>query len=99
MKSIIAIIYSIILPIFSLKENIPKFCVNCKAFQIPANTDDKYGTCAFFPINNNNVHFLVTGIKTKEPCFYCSTARACEHLCGKEGKMYQQITSEDDIKE
>ena len=88
MKYFIVIICSIILPIFSLKENIPKFCINCKFFIKRINAENKYGQCTLFPLVNNVVNFLVTGIRKNDDYFYCATVRNNDDMCGKEGKMY-----------
>lgn len=87
MKYIIVIISSIILSVFSLKEIIPKLCINCKFFTNSVNIDNKYGKCSFFPIVENSVEYFVTGID-KEDYFYCTTARDHDILCGRNGKMY-----------
>jgi hypothetical protein len=98
MKYIIAIICSIILPVLSFE---PKFCVNCKFFRNSFISDikmrdNKYGKCAFFPIESKkcSTEFLVTGVKQNCDYFYCSTAREYENMCGKEGVKYEKNDKE-----
>jgi hypothetical protein len=91
MKCII-IVYSFFLSIFSLKMK-PNLCINCKFFiknSILFN-DAQFGKCSFFQIEEDNVNHLVTGsakIKNTVNYYYCSTARACSNMCGKEGVYY-----------
>lgn len=87
MKSVIIFIYSLVLPIFSLKMSKPNLCINCKHF-IPGTIDNKYGKCVLFP-NNGNVDFLVTGIDNYNNYYYCTITRYYENMCGKEGKYYE----------
>jgi len=91
MKYILAIILSVVLPILSLKEMKPKFCINCKYF-MKDNFADKYGLCSLFPKTNENYNFLVDGIVEKENIeyYHCSVARKSDRMCGKEGKMYKK---------
>jgi len=91
MKYIIANILSVFLPILSLKEMKPKFCINCKYF-MKDNFADKYSHCSLFPKTNYNYDFLVNGIvEDKEIEYYhCSVARNSDRMCGKEGKMYKK---------
>ena len=79
-----------------------KICAQCKYFI--HNDDLIYGKCVLFPkIEYENLvekrkkfyEFLVTGYeKPKEhkpvEYFFCSTARECENMCGKEGKKYEE---------
>jgi hypothetical protein len=88
MKSIIAIIYSIILPIFSLKVPLDKICINCKYF-IPDNNNGLYGKCSLFPKKEAKIRFLVNGIN-EEDYYFCSTVRATNDMCGEEGKYYKK---------
>jgi hypothetical protein len=91
MKCIIAIICFILLPGFSLKKNIPKTCVNCKFFINSFTGDNEYGKCSFFPmLDENDVNYLVTGIKGNIEYHYCSTARKTHDMCGIEGKKYKK---------
>jgi hypothetical protein len=88
MKYILLIIYSIILPIFSVKQITPKLCMNCKYF-IQNNNFGIFSKCSFFPNKQNEIIFLVNGID-KEEYSYCYTARKSVDMCGKEGKMYKK---------
>ena len=92
MKYIILIIYSILLPVFSLKET-PKLCINCKFFTNTLMTDNKYGKCTLFPkIEQNNVEFLVAGSTNNNKNIdysYCSTARNYDDMCGNKGTKYK----------
>jgi len=90
MKYIIAIICSILLPIFSLKKSIPKLCVNCKFFMKDPDNGKEHGKCALFPTDESTVSFLVTGYKSIDNYYYCLTARQSERLCGKEGVHYEK---------
>ena len=98
MKYILAIICSIILPIFALK---PKLCIHCKHF-INDNTDSKFGKCALLPNEeiNINKYFLVNGINENEAKYlnpenynYCCISRNNPDMCGEEGKFYKKKIS------
>ena len=86
--NIILIIFSLILPVISLKQIKPKLCINCKYF-IPDNDIGKFGKCSFFPTNENYSNFLVNGI-SEENYHYCSTSRQIKDMCGEEGKYYKK---------
>jgi len=91
MNYIILIICFIILPVISLKQVNPKFCINCKYF-IPDINTGEFGKCSFFKKKENKIHFLVTNI-TQEEYYFCSTARDANDMCGEEGKHYKKKES------
>jgi hypothetical protein len=93
MKSIIAILYSIILPIFSLKEPLQKICINCKYF-VPDNNNGVYGKCSLFPKKEAKIRFLVNGIN-EEDYYFCSTVRSTNDMCGEEGKYYKKMKAKN----
>ena len=83
MKYIFAIIFSLLLSVFSLKEVKPKLCINCKYYlKNIVDGRSEYGKCDF--------EFLVNGIRIQKPIeyHYCSTAREFTDMCDKEGKMH-----------
>lgn len=82
----LAILFSSISEISSMGKVKPKICIECKHF-IPSKTDDIYGKCSLFPLNNND--FLINGVKDKS-YYYCSTARMSTKMCGNEGKLYKR---------
>jgi hypothetical protein len=89
MKNIIIIIFSIILPILSLKL---KLCIKCKHF-LTDGGNGEYGKCSLFPKeNNDNIMSLVNGIIQDEPnnYYYCSTARSSARMCGEEDTKYEK---------
>jgi hypothetical protein len=86
--NIILIMFSLILPIISLKQIKPKICINCKYF-IPDNDIGKFGKCSLFPTEENYSNFLVNGI-SEENYYYCSTSRQSKDMCGEEGKYYRK---------
>lgn len=86
--NIILIIFSIILPIISLKQIKPNLCINCKYF-IPDDDIGKFGKCSFFPLKENYINFLVNGI-SEEKYYYCATSRGSKDMCGEEGKYYKK---------
>jgi hypothetical protein len=90
MKYIFLIISYFILPVFSLKKITPKVCINCKFFINSITSDNAHGKCSLFPREEeNNVNFLVTGIK-EEDYNYCCIARRFDDMCGEEGKKYKK---------
>lgn len=90
MKLIFTCIMSILLLSSSLKQNIPKLCINCKHF-IPDNIDNKFGKCSLFPKTDDNNFYLVTGnIKEDLDYIYCETARSYDFRCGKNGDFYKK---------
>ena len=70
----------------------PKLCVNCKHFTNNFFDNNKFGKCLLFPRDNPNDYYLVNGNKHSNHAdyYYCSTARKCEDMCGKEGKLYEK---------
>ena len=90
MNYIFVIICSILLPVFSLKKVTPKLCINCKYFEKDPENGLEHSKCSLFPIEENNVNFLVTGYKNINHQYYCLTARQYEILCGKEGFNYEE---------
>lgn len=70
----------------SMKIN-EKICINCKHI-IKSNSDPKYSKCSLFPLKDS--HFLVTGNKTDNEFFYCSTARENNDMCGKNATKYRK---------
>ena len=86
--NIILIIFSLILPIISLKQIKPNLCINCKYF-IPDNDFNKFGKCSFFPTKESHIDFLVNVI-SEENYYYCSTSRHSKDMCGEEGKYYKK---------
>ena len=90
MKNIIVVIFSIILPVFSLNEITPKLCVNCKFFMNNFLDDNKFGKCSLFQKTEMDIdiNYFVTGIKKKSDLQFCSIARNYDSMCGKEGKKY-----------
>jgi hypothetical protein len=94
MRTILIIIFSLIIPVFSLTEIQPKLCVNCKFFKNDFISGNEYGKCYFFPKREMDID-LVTGIKKDAKYQFCSIARDYDDMCGKEGKKY--INKRDDI--
>jgi len=88
--------------VFSLKPTIPKFCKDCKYF-IPNrswNENDiqyiQYSKCSRFSttIVHEDENYLVTGVDksvVEVEYSYCSSARKLEHMCGKSGKMFENM--------
>ena len=88
MNFIIIIFCSIILPIFSLKQNTVKLCINCKYF-ITDNDNGKYAKCSLFSKDEGLINYLLNGINENE-YYYCSIVRGNEKYCGKEGTKYKK---------
>jgi len=67
--------------------NVP-FCINCKHF-IPDKLGGKYGKCKMAPVDITE--YLVTG-NVKDIAFhYCTTSRAHDNMCGKNGTKYDYM--------
>lgn len=79
---------SILLPAFSLKDA-TKLCINCKFFKTVVPDDASYGKCTLFPIVENNLSYLVTGVE-KIDYFYCNVARKHNEMCGTKGTYYRK---------
>jgi len=90
MKHISIIVCFFVLPLFGLNIIKPKLCINCKYFLIN-NNNNELSKCSLFPKEIDNSNFLVTGIEEEKivDYSYCSTARQFYHMCGNEGKMYE----------
>ena len=81
-----------ILSSFSASQMKPKFCIDCKFYKKDFFTSTAFGTCTLFPIERENDYFLVNGnnnINNNMQYHYCSTSREFEHMCGKQGKFYE----------
>lgn len=66
-------------------------CVDCKFFRPGFMADKKFGQCSKFPKKEENYEFLVTGKMVPQRLVYnyCTTARAFDDMCGKEGKLFE----------
>lgn len=86
----------VITEIFSSTPTIkPKLCCDCKFFVKDFLTMKKFGKCALFPKDQNqgeeeNMDYLVDGIKSKHDLSYCSIARRYKNMCGPEGTFYEK---------
>ena len=92
MKYIFTLLSLLFLQVLSFNVIKPKLCVNCKHF-ITDNDTDKFGKCSLFTEKEKfNFYTLVNGISENKQIeyYYCATARNCEDMCGKEGKMYKR---------
>ena len=89
-----------VIPIFSLNEITPKFCINCKFFINSFLDNNRDGRCSVFPNNElpkeKDIDYYVTGIKKNNHLNFCFTARACDNMCGKEGKKYISKLDDND---
>ena len=89
--------FIIVLTLISLSNSTnPKLCVDCKFFKRDL-FGNKFGKCSLFEKteiadNDNYNDFLVDGIvrRKKVEYHYCSTARQCDDMCGKDGKLYEK---------
>jgi hypothetical protein len=88
MNYIFLILFSIFLPIISIKHIRPKICINCKFF-IPDNGNGEFGKCSLFLKPEGKTNILVNGITNNE-YYYCSTTREINSMCGEEGKYYKK---------
>jgi hypothetical protein len=88
---LLAFIFSIISLSFSLKEMKPKICINCRHF-ITDKESNLFGKCSLFPIKNENIGFLINGIKEDEiiDYQYCSVARKRDIMCGNKGVFHKR---------
>lgn len=73
----------------------PKLCIDCKYFTKDFFVSNKFARCSFFPIEKDpDNSFLIDGKISKDmnvrSSYYCSTARAYDSMCGKEGKQFIQ---------
>lgn len=90
MNYLIIILFSIILPIISVRQSKPKLCINCKHFVPDTITNiGIFSKCSLFPNKVGKINLLVNGINTYEN-FYCTTTRDTDNMCGEEGKYYKK---------
>lgn len=92
MKYIFTLLSLLFLQVLSFNVIKPKLCLNCKHF-ITDNDNDKFGKCSLFTQNEKfNSYMLVNGINENKNIeyYYCATARKCEDMCGKQGKMHKR---------
>jgi len=101
MKNYIIFLF-IIQKLYSLKTIPLKLCINCKYF-IKGNYDtDEYSKCSFFKKKkDDDVNYLINGnqevnfwnnilTKINDEFYYCSTARSCDNMCGREGIKFEK---------
>jgi hypothetical protein len=83
-----------------LKPTIPKFCKDCKYFIPNSKFWNKhafqYSKCSRFNTTtvDEDDNYLVNGVDNsvvKVEYSFCSTARKFEHMCGKSGKMFENM--------
>jgi hypothetical protein len=79
------------LSLYSATPVKPKLCVDCKFFTKDLFTNNKFGKCSLFPKVENVNFFLVDGSKDNinSEYHYCSTSRKYDHMCGQEGKLFE----------
>ena len=92
MNYIFLIIYCNILLSFSVISLKPKLCIDCKFFTKNIFISNKFGKCSLFPIKEIDNGYLIDGVKNIKNVDYqyCSISREYEHMCGKEGKLYEK---------
>jgi len=97
MKGFLLIFSSLLQTIFSTstiptEPTHPKLCINCK-FYIKENflTPDIFYKCSKFSYLEDD-YFFVNGRGKPQitKYHYCSTARNFDHMCGVEGKKYEE---------
>ena len=95
MKGFLLIFCSLLQTTFSTASTIPKdpkLCINCKFF-VKENvfTLDEFSKCSKFSYIEDD-YFFVNGVKQpeKRKYYYCSTARNFDHMCGIEGKKFEE---------
>ena len=91
--SLIIIIYSILLLIFSANKNI---CTNCKYYKKTFFTNSAFGKCLKFTKKNdmNQAAGLVNGNNYDyNDLYYCVIARNYDSMCGREGIFYEKKNS------
>jgi len=95
MKGFLLILFSLLQTTFSTASTIPtdpKFCINCK-FSLKENflTPDMFCKCSKFSYLEDDYFFVNgRGRPQKTKYHYCSTARKFDHMCGEEGKKYEE---------
>ena len=70
----------------------PKLCTNCK-FSLKENflTSDMFCKCSKFSYLEDDYFFVNgRGRPQKIKYHYCNTARNFDHMCGTEGKKYEE---------
>lgn len=92
MNYIFLIIYCNILLSLSVISLKPKLCIDCKFFTKNIFTPNKFGKCSLFPKIEIDNDYLIDGVENIKNVdyHYCSTSREFEHMCGKEGKLYEK---------
>jgi hypothetical protein len=92
MKYMLLSLYSIFLLPSSACTVGSKFCINCKFYKKNFFTFSEFGKCANFIYYDDNYNYLVNGKPNYnlDHLHYCSTARKCDNMCGKEGKFYKE---------
>lgn len=84
--------------LFALTHGItPKLCIRCKYFIADRANGLEFSKCSALPKRTYiDTNYLVTGKTTyKEDYWYCSTARNIEHLCGIDGKLFEELDTLD----
>jgi len=90
--SLLQTTFSIVATSTSTIPKDPKLCINCK-FSTKENflTSDVFCKCSKFPYLEDDYFFVNgRGRPQKTKYHYCSTARKFDHMCGEEGKKYEE---------
>ena len=88
-------LFIIMLSLFSVFAEKPKFCIDCKHYLQPnLFLGNQYGRCDLFTKsdNINADDFLVNGVKYLNTVEYrfCSIARQNDEYCGKDAKFFEE---------
>ena len=96
MKGFLLIFCSLLQTTFSTSTipKDPKLCINCKfSFKENFLTSDKFCKCSKFSYIEDDYFFVNGRGKPKiTKNHYCSVARQYDHMCGEEGKKYEEKT-------
>lgn len=67
----------------------PRLCIHCTHFLTDDSSTHPYGFCKKYPKKEEDqVRYLVTGVKDPPNYYYCTTVRQQEEWCGIQGKDY-----------
>lgn len=90
--SLLQTTFSIVATSTSTIPKDPKLCINCK-FSTKENflTSDMFCKCSKFSYLEDDYFFVNgRGRPQKTKYHYCTTARNFDHMCGTEGKKYEE---------
>jgi hypothetical protein len=88
MKALLLLMFLLIV---KTQSRTPRLCLDCK-YRIPDVVHPNFSRCQKFPKKNEDIYFLVSGVKSIQETEYtfCATVRSDILSCGPFGLFYSK---------